>query len=92
MQVLSDGRVRRSRDEWHQILRRFEKSGLSESAFCRREKISRGTFVEWKRRFCAEGSGAIVPFIEVAPLETSAPPRGEYELTLPGGVLLRWKA
>ncbi|MFQ5352256.1 MAG: hypothetical protein ACE5D3_04200 [Candidatus Binatia bacterium] len=92
MQVLSDGRVRRSRNEWQQVLRRFQESGLSEPAVCSREKISRGTFVQWKRRLRSEDSGPITPFIEVGPLETSSTPRGEYELTLPGGVSLRWKA
>ena len=95
MRVLSDGRVRRTESEWRSILARYERSGLSETAFCQKSKLPRSSFVKWKRRL----SGAATPvpaFVEwMAPSEAAeeAPAGlGEFELTLPGGVVLRWKA
>jgi len=94
MRVLADGRVRRTETEWRALIERFEKSGLSVSAFCRRAKLSRGTFVVWRRRL-AERPGSAPAFVEwVAPsaAEAEATGAGELELQLPGGVVLRWKA
>ncbi len=95
MRVLADGRVRRTESEWQSILARYERSGLSESTFCRRSKLSRSSFVKWKRRLAAEGRApAFVERIapEVADEEAAGRSAGEFELSLPGGVVLRWKA
>ena len=94
MRVLADGRVRRSESEWRSIFGRFEKSGLSESAFCRRSKLPRGTFVKWKRRLSQDTDPApsFVEWIAPTPPAESAAISGEFELSLPGGVVLRWKA
>ena len=94
MRVLSDGRVRRTEAEWRSILERFERSGLSVSAFCRRSKISRGTFVKRKKQL---STSTVAPpaFVEwIAPSAESETPSssGEFELQLPGGAVLRWKA
>lgn len=98
MRVLADGRVRRTEAEWRAVLERFEKSGLSMSAFCRRSKLPRGSLVKWKRRL-SRAVSASPAFVEwIAPVSAereveSAPARAvELELTLPGGVVLRWKA
>ena len=95
MRVLTDGRVRRTESEWRSILVRFERSGLSESAFCREAKLSRNTFGKWKRRLSggATPAPAFVEWIAPSGVAEEAPARaGEFELTLPGGVVLRWKA
>jgi len=96
MRVLADGRVRRTGAEWRTVMERFEKSGLSVSAFCRRAKLSRGSFVKWRRRL-AGGSRPESSFVEwvapaVAEPERALAGTGELELSLPGGVVLRWKA
>jgi len=97
MRVLADGRVRRTEAEWRALVKRFEKSGLSISAFCRRAKLSRNSFLKWRRRLAGSPSPSHA-FVEwIAP--SSAEPEaveggaaGEFELSLPGGVVLRWKA
>ena len=91
MRVLSDGRKRRSRSEWQEIMKRFAKSGLSEATFCKREKLSRSRFGVWKRRLRKPATKS-VPFVEVMSAEASPRSAGEFELTLPGDVTLRWKA
>jgi hypothetical protein len=98
MRVLADGRVRRTRSEWQSILKRFKKSGLSGTAFCEREEISSSAFAEWKRRLgeTAPRASSRPRFVELtpAPAVSVPPPRqgGEFEMTLPGGVILRWTA
>ncbi len=53
MQSLSDGRIRRTESEWRSILGKFESSGLSESAFCRKAVVSRMSFRIWRERLTA---------------------------------------
>jgi len=97
MQVLADGRVRRTEAEWRALLERFEKSGLPLAAFCRRTKLSPSSFLKWRRRFSAGPRPAptFVEWVAPASAELEAGERrvgGEFELSLPGGVVLRWKA
>ena len=47
MRTLSDGRQRRTRQEWQEILSRFERSGLSENRFCKDHRLTRKTFRTW---------------------------------------------
>lgn len=97
MRRLSDGRQRRSREEWQQILSRFEASGLSETAFCRRGRLNRNTFRLWRKRLEGEPSGGAA-FVELAlpspQADAATFPRletGTFEIRLPGGVSLHWK-
>jgi len=98
MRVLADGRVRRTEAEWRAVRERFEKSGLSMSAFCRRAKLSRSSFVKWQRRLAGapSPSPAFVEWIASPPAdvdrERGTSRTGEFELALPGGVVLRWRA
>ena len=93
MRVLSDGRARRTAAEWRAIFERFEASGLSALAFCRQEGLSRSAFTRWRRELrgaCAQ-AGRFVEVHAGACGETRSAARGEFELSLPGGVVLRWK-
>ena len=92
MRVLADGRVRRTESEWRAIVARFERSGLSELAFCKKAKLSRQVFRRWRQRLAEPSAPA--EFVEwVAPEVVEEPAgRAEFELTLPGGAVLRWKA
>lgn len=98
MRVLADGRVRRTRTEWQAILKRFEKSGLSGTAFCEREEISPSAFAEWKRKLGepAPSRPSRPRFIELTTTPAVSPTpsqsRGVFEMSLPGGVVLRWIA
>lgn len=106
MRVLADGRVRRTEAEWRALDARFEQSGLPMTTFCERAKVPRSSFVKWRGR--AEGSTPlehgqrparrapafvewIAPSSAQASAETGAS-AGEFELSLPGGVVLRWRA
>lgn len=97
MRVQTNGKVKRSASEWRAIFKRFEASAMSQAAFCWREKIAKGSFSNWKKRFEEEEESGGTPggFVEVGPV-LPAPPTsfldpGELELSLPGGVRLRWR-
>ena len=103
MHKQADGKVRRSQEEWERIFERFHSSGMTGAAFCRREKIAKGSFEKWKKKV-GRGSKAVavVPtFIEwptpsdAAPTSSMISPAlsaGELELSFPGGVTLRWRS
>jgi hypothetical protein len=95
--------VRRTEAEWRGLVERFEQSGLSMTAFCRRVKLPRGSFVKWRRRVGGSRRVERLPRSAPAFVEWIAPSSaravagreggaGEFELSLPGGVVLRWKA
>jgi hypothetical protein len=95
MRVLADGRVKRSEAEWRKLFEKCEASGLSALAFCQRAGIPRSTFTRWQQRVQVVSSQAqTAAFVElplpVAGSSASLAP-GEFELSLPGGVTLRWK-
>ena len=86
MQVMSNGRVRRSQAEWVEVLSRCSSSGLSPEAFCQREQIHLGSFLRWQRKL--EAAGAIPDFVAVS---AAAPARAAWslEINLPNGCQLR---
>ena len=103
MQVLADGRLRRTEAEWRGLLARFEQSGLSMTAFCRRAKLPLSSFAQGRRRLDGSPRVERAPrpspaFVEwIAPSSAQAEAAegagaGAFELSLPGGVVLRWKA
>jgi hypothetical protein len=92
MRVLADGRVRRTESEWRAIVARYERSGTSEVAFCQKAKLSRASFRKWRERLAGpESPAGFVEWVTPEVVEESTA-RGEFELTLPGGAVLRWKA
>lgn len=97
MQVLSDGRIRRTTPEWKELIDRFDKSDLPIAAFCEKEGLSRSAFASWKRKLGALRKKA-PSFVEVTSIAKRTPPVQSvsststcFELALPGGVTLRWK-
>lgn len=90
MRVSESGRVRRTREEWQEIAERFEQSGLSLAGFCKREGIAEGSFAKWRKRLQDEERASVGGFVECS-VAQAAPTPHELELSLPGGVVLRWK-
>ena len=64
MRVSSNGRVHRSKEEWHKIVTRFAKSGLNRRDFCHREKLKKASFDRWYKRAAAKEQN---DFVELAP-------------------------
>lgn len=80
-------RARRSREEWHRLVQRYEESGLSHAEFCRQEGLNVNTFRFWRSRTRAKDKGAS-PFVEVVPVPDPESP-WTIELELPGGATFR---
>jgi len=73
------------------IVERFASSGLSAGAFCRRERIAPASLARWRSLL---GTGSRADFVEWTPsvvTSSSALSPGEMELSLPGGVRLRFR-
>ena len=93
MKISSNGKIRRTEDEWQAIFSRFRESGMTEAAFCRRENIAKSSFS--KRKAVARVQRREPAFVELTqPSRTVEASASECEmlLTLPGGATLRWKA
>jgi transposase-like protein len=86
----SRSRRRRSESEWAEILRRFESSGLTVRAFCRRHDLSLSSFQRWRSWL---GSVKRAEFVELVPTTAATPvaPTSAWwlEIALPNGVQLR---
>jgi hypothetical protein len=88
MQVMSNGRVRRSEDEWRRILSEWETSGLSARDFCRKQELQVSSFQRWRQKL--NGSPARDEFVAIP---TPAPPVSTWtlEVTLPNGSRLQFQ-
>ena len=80
---------KRSRHEWRTLLAAFDGSGLGVDAFCRREAISAASLYRWRNLLNNDSkSGEAVvsrrapAFVELGPLNTTAPQRARIELKL----------
>jgi hypothetical protein len=91
MQVMSNGKVRRSEGEWREILSRYERGGLRAREFCRREEIHLASFLRWQRKL--DGSGKASAFVPVrtAPSVSSSSSSWSLEISLPNGCRLRFR-
>ena len=94
-----DGKVRRSREEWERIFDRFYSGGMTGAAFCRREKLAKSSFEKWRKKIGQRPKPVAPTFVEwPTPADSALAPiapalsSGELELSLPGGVVIRWKA
>ena len=82
-------RVRRTKKEWVEILRRFDSSGVGPREYCRREKLPLSSFQRWRNRL---GSRVAAEFVELPPSATESEGCGwELEVSLPNGVRLQFR-
>jgi len=90
--------IRRSEQEWREILSRYEKSDQAQREFCEAEEIALASFLRWRRRLghVAVSSHASEqrrsaspqsPFVEF--LATPAEQTWSIELEFPSGCVLR---
>jgi len=88
MQVMANGRCRRTESEWRQILTRFGRSGQTGRDFCRTEGIQLSSFQRWHQRLGAVPSASDFVTVTAAP---PASPAWNVEVKLPNGVCLRFQ-
>ena len=82
-------RVRRTREEWTAILRRFDSSGLGPREYCRREGLPLSSFQRWRSRV---GTPSAAEFVELTPSSPEpTTPGWELVVSLPNGVQLQFR-
>jgi transposase-like protein len=87
----SDGRLRYSPGQRRELLKAFERSGLSAMAFSKQHGVSYQTFIAWlrKRRQSVEALPPGVPaFAEVMLQEAPSGPSAALRIVLPCGTAL----
>ena len=83
---------RRGAAEWRRWLARYERSGLSQKAFCARHELALSTLTYWRRRERARATDHSTSFLEVPQSAVAAVPSSMADtgvlIELPGGVRL----
>lgn len=77
---------------WQRHLRQWRKSGLTQAAFCRQERLAYHQFVWWKRRLesCVEEHGTFVPVHVLRPAASEHEEvNWQCELLTPFGLRIR---
>ena len=88
-------RVRRSADQWSQVISDQCTSGLSQVEFCKREGIALSTFARWRQRLSGaeQATSRDKPWIDKPWIELSDLPgtraSWDIELDLGDGICLR---
>ena len=83
--------VRRNEQQWAEILRRFDSSGLSAREFCSRDGVPLSSLQRWQRRQRIVPAAKFVELVSPAPTNVSAP-TWSFEVSLPNGASLRFQA
>ena len=91
-------RVMRSQSQWKALLKEFNQSGLTRSAFCKKHRIATSSLYRWQQLFAEQSGGGLSDFIDVTqpladtPLSSPVPVRDndwQVELELGAGIVLR---
>lgn len=77
----------RTRGEWEELVREFERSGLSRQRFCADAAVPVSSFDYWRRKLRRERATASGAFIELPPISSKS--GWDVELELGGGRVLR---
>jgi len=83
--------VRRNEQQWAEILRRFDSSGLGSREFCRRDGVPLSSLQRWQRRLRSVPSGKFVELVSPASTRTAAT-SWSLEVSFPDGASLRFQA
>ena len=75
--------------KWREVLDRFDASGLSAAAFCRRHAIAESSFFAWRRRLAPRPIASHFVEAKVAAVPVAARPAGVIEIRLRGGRRVR---
>jgi len=87
LKVMSNGRVRRSSDEWRDLVSRCAASGVGLREFCRKEKVNLTSLQRWQKRLAQ--SKQPTEFIDVTPAVQDSVSPWAVELEFSSGTILR---
>lgn len=87
MEELSNGRVRRTPEEWRELVERFSATGLSQREFCLRNAVNLTSFQRWYRRL--KWSSTESEFVEVPAAAEDRSWSWAVEVELESGTIVR---
>ena len=79
-------RIRRTPQQWQQLIERQSTSGEAARQFCSNSNLNYGLFCKWRKRLAANTTE---PFLDVSSLVTPGGPVWDVELELGNGMTLR---
>lgn len=91
MQDESTKRIRRSQQEWQQIVEHWETSGQSATSYCKDNNLSYASFSQWRRRLTNHLEPAKVTgngFLDLSSLSPKSEDHWHITLKLGSGVEL----
>ena len=80
-------RIRRSRDQWQQLIGEQADSGMTQAAFCQAHSLSLASFQNWKRRLVYEEPAE--SWVELGTLNKASQSGWDIELALGDNICLR---
>jgi hypothetical protein len=78
-----------SRIFWQRHWHLWEKSGMSQSEYCRKEGLALSTFTKWRSKRTQDEAVEINKFIEVLPTSSPSHRDSRLELVIPGVGIMR---
>jgi hypothetical protein len=88
MKVMANGKIRRTREEWREILSQWEKSALGVGEFCRKQEIQLSSFHRWQQKLNGPSGRDAFVTLTPAPQPVSS---WSLEVTLPNGSKLHFQ-
>lgn len=85
-------KVRRSRQQWQQIVEQFERTDVSASVFCRQQSLAYQSFLKWRTLLQNEINQSAISFVEIVPEPADTPANNggwAIELDLGNSIVLR---
>lgn len=86
-------KVRRSRQQWQQIVEQFERTDVSASVFCRQQSLAYQSFLKWRTLLQNEINQSPISFVEIVPEPNADTPVNNVgwsvELDLGNSIVLR---
>jgi len=85
---MSNGRTRRTKEEWQQIIARFIESGLTSREFCQKEQLVQTSLLRWRQKLAATSASQFIP---VRATSAESPATWRLTVTLPNGCQLSFE-
>ena len=86
-------KIRRSREDWMQLMAEYEASGLTQREFCEQQQLAYSTFCYWRKHLSADAVSirSAEPLVELPAMPMHEQTHWRLELELGQGVVLRFK-
>ena len=80
-------RIKRSEEQWRELLLSYERSGQTQEEYCRGAGISKGTLWKWRKRLKGQNAPQFIELNPESNVERIESARLEVEIS--GGITLR---